>query len=257
MRLLYCFLSLSLLSCKATPDEAVNVSMAELRKKVTIAPDECFDKDPRYCLDVADEVIAAMLKRPAYKGEIPKTRRKLKSFVRQAKMKYRSAQTGTDKNRALILEKVKKTFENPKVFLDNNVVYIDLGLVPNGFEPWRTSHRWAKNNDRLYEDFYLKSEIIARQFLDAKQKHPKANYFTMRFRPELYASTFIVSWFVNEKRIAYDVGSTNWTLRESVDEKLEVLLKGSVKVFKNGHGCTPGDSAESYDPKCSRPLYFK
>lgn len=235
---------LPIVACERKPEVPVDDPQAFVEGAIRNAPELCPFKRAEYCLDdLVAPAIRTELGSAQYKkleGQLPSMDRKLGRFADSAKRRYRQMHFDDEARRSAVLAKMKKHYEEAPVVRRGGSAYLDLGVLPTGFEKRRAGWGLAGSDSPLLDGFSWRSSEVADQLLRMKTAEPDATSYTIKIEVPRGISTvmLLIAWYPSSQRIAVRDRGKQWATRDPVGERLESLRSADAELFKDLRSCT-------------------
>lgn len=231
LRLLALFVATSLASCTREPPASERVDGWALAREALTSGEHCFARRRDYCLDDPAFVDAAIQPRldELYGGEMPKRRVHAEAVVRAAAETYKRAQMRRE-NLAKVEELVRERYENPRVSTGEEVLSVDMGVVPGKLEGASATLglRMVKSEHAVNGE-WKRSELerVLRDF-DAKYPDKQVLRISVGVATDRGIREVVYRWLRGEQRLVVHVGDEARSSRRVAG--LDALLAPGVAL---------------------------
>lgn len=221
----------SLGGCTREPPASERVDGWALAREALTSGEHCFAKRRDYCLDDPAFVDAAIQPRleELYGGEMPKRKVHAEAVVRAAAETYKRAQMRRE-NLAKVEELVRERYENPRVSASDEVLSVDMGVVPGELQgASATLGLRMVRSDHAVHGEWKPSELerILRDF-DAKYPDKQVLRVSVGVATDRGIREVVYRWLRREKRLVVQSGDEARTSRRLRD--LDALFEPGTRL---------------------------
>jgi hypothetical protein len=207
-------------ACTREPPASERVDGWALARASLTSGEHCFAGRREYCLDDPAFVDAAIRPRldELYGGEMPLRRVHAEAVVRAAAQNYRRAQM-TPANVAKVEELVRQRYENPRVSTSDEVISVDMGVVPGKLEgASATLGLRMAASEHVERGEWRRSELErVLQTYVGKYPEKKVVRIAVGVATERGIREVVYRWMRDERRLVIQIGDEARTTRRLAD----------------------------------------
>jgi hypothetical protein len=172
-----------LLACFDSPEAVVSETVSDPRAYVTHAwaaetrnwaGTHVFNPtDPELVNPLIDK---AMKRKPAWKGQLPRDKRKLDQFVRMSQGLYNTGLLSDPAAKAAVEQRIRDRFEQPAIERIGDAAIADLGFAPGTISRVLRAG-YGITDSPVIDRYELKPEHVVRAFGQLVTAHPDATVY--------------------------------------------------------------------------------